>query len=105
MKLCQNCKSSPVATGRRKYCDPCGRRASALWKARHRREFREEWIASGKQGPPPWLDHWASAEAFKQYHRDYMRAWRAARRGFGVPSPRAIAASAAGARLPEEMRR
>ena len=95
MTACRHCKNNLVAAGRRKYCDPCGHRASALWKARHRREFREQWIAAGKPDPPPWLDHWPSVEAFKQYHRDYMRDWRAARRRFGVSSPRAIAAPGA----------
>ena len=91
MSVCRSCTKSPVAPGRRLYCGACGPRASAIWKRNHRREFRTHWIRDGKQGPPPWLDNWASVEARRLYQKTYMKKWRAARRASAVFSPHEIA--------------
>lgn len=80
MTLCGHCKLNPIGPGRRKYCDACGPRASALWKASFRRDTSAQWRASGKAGSPPWLDYWPSPEARRAYYREYMKAWRARRK-------------------------
>jgi len=73
MIYCQHCQVQPVPEGNRKYCADCSPRASAIWKAAQRREWRERWEAEGRQGDPPYLDGWPDRAAYRAYHRRYMQ--------------------------------
>lgn len=77
--LCHHCQTRLIPAGHRRYCDDCSRTASARWKREHRRAWNASWRAEGRQGPPPWLDGWPSADARRAYHRAYMSRWRARR--------------------------
>lgn len=85
--VCQHCHTNQVGPRRRIYCDSCGPRASAIWKARNRPQMAELWRRDGKKGSPPWLDHWPSHDARKAYFRDYMRTWRSRRRAAAKAGP------------------
>ena len=80
MKLCSNCLKAEIPPGNRRYCTACSPQASRIWKARERRRWSAEWRDKGRQGPPPYLDGWPSAEARRAYYRAYMRAWRRKRK-------------------------
>lgn len=71
---------SPVKAPRRKYCSAsCAREAVRVWKRDIRKHTRDQWYA-GRTTVPPWMEGWKSAEARREYYRDYMRRWRDARR-------------------------
>ena len=74
--LCHACQTQPIPPGNRRYCRACSPRASARWKAEHRREWARQWRADGRRGAAPWLDGWPSLEARRAYYRAYMREWR-----------------------------
>jgi len=75
-KRCDHCKRRPA---RRRYCRPCGRKASALYN----RELRREAKAAGEKY---WLAWWEKAfgeeaiEKRREYQRNYMRAYRRRKR-------------------------
>jgi hypothetical protein len=77
---CFACQSEEIPPGHRRYCAACSPKATARWKAAHRRLWAEQWRAEGRSSPPPWLDGWPSLEARRAYYRAYMRAWRQRRR-------------------------
>lgn len=77
---CAACHEAPVPSTHRLYCPKCSPRASALWKRRHREEWRREWLAAGRTGPDPALDSWESPDARRAWHAAYMRNWRARKR-------------------------
>lgn len=79
MPTCHNCKSRQIPPKNRKYCTVCSPRASAIWKAAHRAAWQAQWRAQGFSGQPPYLDGWVSAQAYREYHRRYMRRWRKSR--------------------------
>lgn len=81
MLTCKNC-GAPLPARHRVYCATCSRRASAIWKAKHRRIWSAEWRTK-REGPPPWLDGWANADARRRYYRLYMRRWRLKKRQGG----------------------
>ena len=78
--LCAACHCRSIHRRNRRYCERCSARASAIWKARHRRQWASEWRANGRSGEPPWLDGWPSLEARRAYYRAYMAEWRRRRR-------------------------
>lgn len=78
--LCAACQLRPIPRRHRRYCEHCSARASAIWKARHRRQWVAEWRANGRRGEPPWLDGWPSRAARRAYHRAYMAERRRRRR-------------------------
>jgi hypothetical protein len=80
MPLCEHCLSRVIPIGHRRYCDLCSRRASALWKVKHRREWARRWRESERCGSPPWLDGWPDLETRRAYYRAYLRRWRQKRR-------------------------
>lgn len=71
-KRCEHCR---VRQARRRYCRPCGRKASALYKRRLREEAKTE-------GRKYWLEWWEktygadAVERWREYHRNHMRAYR-----------------------------
>lgn len=69
--VCSACRARPVPPDRRKYCNECGARASALWKRHQRRAWRES-------GQKYWLDNWKHkpTEERRAYYRRYMRLYR-----------------------------
>ncbi len=75
-KRCAHCR---VRKARRRYCRPCGRKASALYN----RELRREAKAAGEKY---WLAWWEKAfgaeatEKRREYQRNYMRAYRRRKR-------------------------
>lgn len=79
--LCTACQIHPIPRRNRRYCEACSPLASKLWKARHRREWAEQWRAEGRAGEAPWLDGWPSLEARRAYYRAYMAEWRRRQRG------------------------
>lgn len=81
MAVCQNC-GQPRPARNRRYCSKCSTRASALWKARHRRLWAAAWRQS-HQGIPPWLDGWPDLESRRAYFREYMRKWRRRKQALG----------------------
>jgi hypothetical protein len=76
----------PKPHNHRKYCASCSKRASVLWKRRHR---------AANRGTSYWLDPWLklggderqARAAYNAYMRRYMREYRMRRRGTEV-SPR-----------------
>lgn len=71
--MCENCRARPIPKRNRKYCEICSPRASAFLKAALRKQARERWIAEGRKDPKPYLHHWPSKEAHREYFRKYMR--------------------------------
>lgn len=80
------CKTLPPR--HRKYCKVHSKSASRMWKREHRRVWREQWIAAGRTGDPPYLDDWKHGrEGYRAYKSAYMQRWRAARRNCAIPQP------------------
>lgn len=75
MSQCTACGRGIIQPPKRKYCDVCSVRASAMWKRRHRAAFARIW-EEDPSGPPPWMDGWRSIEARRTYYREYMQKWR-----------------------------
>ncbi len=96
VRLCKNCHLRPIPPGHRIYCEQCSSRASAIWKARQRRQWAQDWRAHGRVGQPPWLDDWQSIEVRRTYYRDYMRRWRRRRKSDSPTESRVPLTSAAG---------
>ncbi|MGH9463947.1 MAG: hypothetical protein ACRD1X_22315 [Vicinamibacteria bacterium] len=75
-RRCEHCQKRRA---RRRYCRPCGRKASALYNRKLRREAK----AAGEKY---WLAWWEKAfgeEATlkrREYQRNYMRAYRRRKR-------------------------
>ena len=75
-KRCEHCEKRPA---RRRYCRPCGRKASALYNRKLRREAK----AAGEKY---WLAWWEKAhgeqaeEKRREYQRKYMRDYRRRKR-------------------------
>lgn len=89
---CSNC-GAVVPPHRRKYCNACGPRASAILKKGERERCRRlrEGAGNPPYGPgdvPYWLEAWfrqtgsvaAARAAYNAYQRQYMRAYRRRKR-------------------------
>lgn len=87
MSLCTHCQKSPIPRGKRRYCANCSPIASRILKARQRQQWNADWRNGGKQGEPPYLDSWPSRQAFRDYYRVYMKAWRRNRRARQAVQP------------------
>lgn len=80
MSICTICFVGSINAPRRKYCsDACAKEAVRRWKRDMRQHTSDQWRA-GRTSVPPWMKGWKSAEARREYYREYMRRWRDARR-------------------------
>jgi hypothetical protein len=72
--VCTHCGCRKVAPGKRKYCYDCARTARTSIRRTRRECLKAE-------GFPAWQRNgWASAEEYRQYHREYMRILRSQKR-------------------------